>query len=119
MSMCSCVSKFPKGTERIDDYTFVYRPHYVGKSILLCGRKADRFPWHCMVGPDWSCMLVTYVFILVPTFFFLYNVGSRVGWWVFFAGTVTGILVLLFFSLTACTDPGIIYELPATCKVSS
>ena len=31
------------------------------------------------VGPDWSCMLVTYTLITVPTILFTVNVASKWG----------------------------------------
>lgn len=48
--------------------------------ILLCGRKDALFPYQCLVGPDWPCMLVTYSIITVPTVFFfvlVYVGGTR------------------------------------------
>lgn len=110
MKRCNCVSHFQNGTERIEDYYPVTRPHYVGKHILLCGRRSQTFPYHCMIGPDWHCMLVTYALIIIPTFFFIYDVGYAIGWWVYLVGSVSGIAVLVLFSMTACSDPGIIYD---------
>jgi hypothetical protein len=89
------VARFENGTERIDDGSFVNKPHYIGNSILLYGRRADRFPYHAMIGPDWPCMLVTYALIVVPTVFFIYDVGSVVGWWVILLGTISGLSVLM------------------------
>lgn len=108
---CGCVAKFKNG-DRIDDDSFVYYPHYVGNNILICGRRSSKFPFQLMVGPDWVCMLVTYTLILVPTFFFLADVGTEIGTWVVVIGCFTCMTVLCFFSLTACSDPGIIYSYP-------
>lgn len=57
--------------ERLADGEFLCcRPTYVGRMILLCGRKDALFPFQCLVGPDWPCMLVTYSIVTVPTVFF-------------------------------------------------
>ena len=57
--------------ERLADGEFLCcRPVYVGRNILLCGRKDSVFPFQCMVGPDWPCMLITYSIITVPSVIF-------------------------------------------------
>jgi hypothetical protein len=92
---CPLISKFQNGTERIEDNEFVTWPHFVGNSILIFGRRSDRFPYHCFVGPDWPCMLCTYALVIVPTIFFIYDVGTVIGWWVILVGTLTGFSVLM------------------------
>ncbi len=62
VQICCCVSSFGDRNERIDDDIFVSRPHFIGNSILLCGKRATRFPYHCMIGPDWFCMLIAYIY---------------------------------------------------------
>jgi hypothetical protein len=109
-SSCSCIQKYQtKEEERLDDDVFVYTPHYIGNHILLCGKKSSQFPYQLMIGPDWPCMVLTYVLILTPTFFFLWDVGNVLGWWIYLVGGSTGFMTLLYFSLTACTDPGIVF----------
>ncbi len=36
--------------ERIDDDVFYTYPRYIGKSILICGRKSSSFPYQCFVS---------------------------------------------------------------------
>ena len=36
--------------ERVEDGTFVYFPHRVGRSILVCGRRSAQFPYHILVS---------------------------------------------------------------------
>jgi len=73
---CPCIKSFPKGEERVDDDVFYTYPHFVGNNVLLCGRKNSRFPFHCMIGPEWPCMLLTYALICVPTVYFVKNVAT-------------------------------------------
>jgi hypothetical protein len=93
---CGCVTHYGfKEEERIDDDTFVCGPHAIGNHTLLCGKKSSRFPFHCMVGPDWPCMTLSYLLILVPTFFFIWDVGAVLGWWVYMVAGSTGVSTLL------------------------
>eukprot|EP01041_Mallomonas_annulata_P010461 gene10461-21825_t len=64
------------------------------------------------VGPDWPCMLMTYGLIIVPTIFFIINIAIVIhaGLVVFACFTVTALLIA--FSMTACSDPGVIYTKP-------
>jgi DHHC palmitoyltransferase len=117
--MGKCGSRYPPGKERYLDGRFVVSPHRIGNSYLLYGVKDSHFPFHCFVGPEWPCMLVTYSLIIVPTIFFLVNVATL---WssssVLAIGILTFLAVLLAFSSTACTEPGIIF-LPTLQTTSS
>lgn len=95
MPDCLCIAKFEEGKDRLEDGTFVYRPHFVGNSILLCGQRTGKFPYQMLVGPEWYCMVVTYMLIIVPTFFFLYDVGTIWGVAVLVIGTFSGLLTLV------------------------
>lgn len=115
MPDCICVSKFEDGKDRVEDGTFVYKPHFVGNSILLCGRRTGKFPYQMLIGPEWYCMVVTYTLIIVPTFFFLYDVGTIWGVAVLVIGAFSGLLtimwVFLFFVIAVvenhtCFDHG-------------
>lgn len=84
-------------------------PQYIGRMILLCGRKDGIFPFQCLVGPDWPCMLITYTMVCVPSIFFLILVAPRVSSVIVWVGLASFMLTLFFFSLTACSDPGIVF----------
>ncbi|CAM9727811.1 unnamed protein product, partial [Ectocarpus fasciculatus] len=87
-------------------------PRRVGNTILLCGTKEGRFPQHCLVGPNWICMLATYGLVLTPTLALLIF-GTGAEYWVAsFIVCITGSALLLAFSMTACSDPGIVYRPP-------
>ncbi|CAN0184847.1 unnamed protein product, partial [Scytosiphon promiscuus] len=111
MLLCPCAKAFPNGTERVaGDPTVYCGPRLVGNNVLLCGTKEGRFPHHCMVGPNWMCMLATYGLILVPTLA-LIILGTGVEYWgASLIVCLTGFALLLAFSLTACSDPGIVYR---------
>lgn len=105
-----CARRFPIGKERHLDGKFVTFPHRIGNSYLLYGVKDSRFPFHCFVGPEWPCMLVTYSLIIVPTIFFLANVTIL---WaspaVLAIGILSFLMVIIAFSATACSEPGIVF----------
>ncbi|CAM9772576.1 unnamed protein product [Pylaiella littoralis] len=111
MTCCPCAKSFPNGMERVEgDPTFYCGPHRVGNTVLLCGKKEGRFPRHCMVGPNWLCMLATYMLILTPTLALIVFETAAEHWVATFIVCVTGSALLLAFSLTACSDPGIVYR---------
>eukprot|EP00903_Cladosiphon_okamuranus_P013106 g12224.t1 len=111
MAFCPCAKTFPDGMERVaGDPTFYCGPRRVGNTILLCGTKEGRFPQHCMVGPNWMCMLVTYGLIITPTLALIILVTGGDHWIASLIVCVTGSALLLAFSFTACSDPGIVYR---------
>lgn len=77
-------------------------PRYVGNQILLCGRKRSYFPFQCIVGPDWCCMLITYLLILGPTAAFLALVAARLHIAVVVVGALTLIATICAYSVAAC-----------------
>jgi len=134
------VATFPVNDGRVDDGSYVSRPHYVGNSILLYGKRNTRFPAQAFIGGDFGCMMITYLLISIPTVFFLIDVGPVLGSWVYIIGIVTFLLTIMYvlyiyilvyfltdllvllihtflnfhvcrsFSITACSDPGIIFD---------
>ena len=98
------------GEEMIDDDQFVCIPHRIGKSTLLCGKKSTGFPCQLFVGPEWYCSFVTYALIIVLTIFFLVNAAVPLGPAVVVLGSISLIVTVMFFSATACSDPGIIFK---------
>ena len=110
-----CGFRFPDNTERKEDGKFIYCiPHRIGNMILLFGKKSTGFPYHLLIGPEWPCMIVTYSLIIIPTLFFLLNVASLLGPIVIALGVCILFFTVCAFSCTACTDPGIIFELQST-----
>jgi hypothetical protein len=55
-------------------------------------------------------MTITYLLMITPTLFFLMDVGSAVGPWVIVVGCLTFLALIITYSLTACSDPGIVFE---------
>mmetsp|Transcript_30764 Transcript_30764/g.38553 ORF Transcript_30764/g.38553 Transcript_30764/m.38553 type:complete len:211 (-) Transcript_30764:69-701(-) len=84
-------------------------PKRIGKTYWLCGRKQSLFPFTCLIGPDWPCMLLTYFLIIGIPFVFLYFAAFKVHWSVGVAGIVLDASLILCYSMTACSDPGIVY----------
>ena len=110
MHPCPCAVRYPEGEEMVDDYQFVYIPHRIGKSTLLCGKKSSYFPYQLFVGPEWYCSFVTYALIIVLTVFFLANVAVSLGPAVIVLGSISLFVTVMLFSATACSDPGIIFK---------
>lgn len=106
---CVCVKKDTTDIERTDDGKFHLRPHMVGNSILLYGRKNSRWPMQAFIGPEWPCMVFTNMLIIVPSYFFLVNVAAHWHPAVMVLGIITTTILLCSFLCTACTDPGIVW----------
>lgn len=109
MMPCGC-RIVPSEKERVEDGEFFYYPRRIGNSVLICGRRQSRFPYQLFVGPEWPCMLVTYSLIIVPSVFFLRNVATIWGPAVIVLATVSLFVLLIAFSCTACSDPGIVFK---------
>lgn len=107
---CLCAFHYPNDMERVEDDVFVYLPHRVGNHTLVFGKKTSSFPFQLFVGPEWHCMLITYIFIIIPTAFFFQNIAIQWGIGCILGGSITLCMVLICFSLTACSDPGIVFQ---------
>ena len=93
----------------------------VGRQVRICGPcgprdyQRKRFPYICLVGPDWPCLVYTYGLITVPSFLFLFKVAWNVHSVVFVLGCLSYITLICSLSCAACSDPGIIpKQLPLT-----
>lgn len=93
----------------IDKNEFVCQPTKVGDSILICGRRKSYFPFQCLVGPDWPIVILVYFLIIAIDGIVLYIV-SPLGWIPVMLGGIGAVAVLIFYSMVACSDPGIIYK---------
>jgi hypothetical protein len=93
----------------VDNNEFVCQPTKVGDSILICGRRKSYFPFQCLVGPDWPIVVLVYFLIISIDAFVLYVV-SPLGWVPVMLGGIGAVAVLIFYSMVACSDPGIIYK---------
>jgi len=52
------------------------QPYVIGSGILLYGKPvASRFPTHCLLGPDWGCVLATLGILI----------GGSVSWLIYVA----------------------------------
>jgi hypothetical protein len=103
---CSCVTE---DKSFIDDGKFITKPIRIGGHILLCGKRRSKFPFQCMIGPDWLMVVVVYTLVIVVDAIIL-SVISPLGWPPVLIGLVGLVLTLYSFSSVACTDPGIIYK---------
>ncbi len=102
---CPCLRDAPL----IDNNEFVCQPTKVGDSILIYGRRKSYFPLQCLVGPDWPIVVLVYFLIIAIDGIVLYIV-SPLGWVPVMLGGIGAGAVLVFYSMVACSDPGIIYK---------
>lgn len=108
LSSCCSLSKLDNQNESYNSFVLV--PHRIGNMILLLGKKSTVYPYQLLVGPEWYCMSITYLLILVPTIFFLINIASLYNNpAVSIIGSLSLISLILAFSATACSDPGIVF----------
>ncbi|OQR94733.1 hypothetical protein THRCLA_22216 [Thraustotheca clavata] len=66
------------------------------------------FPFVLHVGPNWRCMVFTFLVILAPSLIFLLKYRSVS--WISIVLVIMIILTFVSFSMVACSDPGIIRE---------
>jgi hypothetical protein len=117
--LCCCVKQFKdKVEERTLDGIHYWRPVQIGNSYLLCGKKNGSFPRQMFVGPEWPCMVITNILIIVPTYFFIVDIAMELNIGVVIMALITGFTLLVMFSATACTDPGIVW-LPNTSETQA
>ena len=108
--LCCCAKTLPsKVEERTLDNVHHWRPLKIGNSYLLCGKKNTAFPQHLFVGPEWPCMVITNILIIVPTYYFIINVAIDISIGLAIAAAVTGLTLLIMFAATACSEPGIVW----------
>ncbi|CAM9659574.1 unnamed protein product, partial [Phaeothamnion confervicola] len=80
----------------------------IGRNTLICGRKRSRIS--CIVGPDVCGMVATLTFISGITLLFLVFITGREHAIATALASTTYVLLLCAYLLTACGDPGIIYQ---------
>ena len=86
------------------------KPIKVGEQWLLCGKKKSRFPFHCMVGPDWPMVVLVYTLIVCAHAVVLGLASNCLGWPVLLVGLTGCCILLTAYTTVACTDPGIVYK---------
>jgi hypothetical protein len=103
---CCCVVD---DISMIDDGKPVTRPTRIGGSILLCGKRKTKFPYQCLIGPDWPVVVLVYILIVFINAIIL-GVTSPLGWPPLLIGLVGTFVLLMAYSAVACSDPGIVYK---------
>jgi hypothetical protein len=103
----------PKYTNLIDDGRSIglwERPIRVGQSILLCGRRNDKWPRQWMVGPDWPCTVIVYVLVVLAHGIVLPLAAPCLGWPVLGLGLFGFFFLMYIYSAVACTNPGMVLQ---------
>ncbi|GBG26830.1 Palmitoyltransferase [Hondaea fermentalgiana] len=80
-----------------------------GQHFLVYGKpRRQRFPFHCVLGPDWWCSFITITLIMIPSVFAVWGAAASMGPFVELLGMISFATCLGSFMLTAFSDPGII-----------
>ncbi len=100
VKICACIASSGE-KQFLDEGTFFTSPQYVGKSLLLCGKKSSQFPFQLFIGPDWPCMLLSYALIIGGSHLFI--TGFLVKHWgdrspIITFANILRILILLYVS---------------------
>jgi hypothetical protein len=107
-NLCFCLPEVEEPLKK--DGKFYLMPRRFKGFILLYGKKDSQFPFQAMVGPHYCCMIATYTLILVPSVFFILNVAVDWGIAMVIPSVVILGALIIIFSLTACSDPGIAFD---------
>lgn len=80
-----------------------------GKHRLLWGKAGRRFPGTCLLGPDWPCLVFSFILIWGTTVGIMVGINPGGGQaLVYLLGVASLILVTFFLCGAAFSDPGII-----------
>lgn len=107
--MCGC-GNIEQDTEMVDDNKPVTKPIRIGASILLYGKRKAIFPFHCLVGPDYPFVILAYILIITVNGVILGISAPVLGWPPLMIGLLGFIGILISFTITVFSDPGIIYR---------
>lgn len=107
-AICCCVSH-DRQIGIVDDGLPVPYPVRIGASILLCGKRKASFPFHCLIGPDWPAVCIVFILIIVVNAVILWAI-SPLGWPPVLIGIIGAILLLLVYSVTVFSNPGIVFK---------
>lgn len=79
-----------------------------GQHRLWGERVGGRFPYSCVVGPDYLCLSFTFLLIIIPSVLILIYVAPKVHWATVIPGAITFFFLLVYLSSAAFSDPGIL-----------
>jgi len=109
LNFCVCLPDLKDPLHHGEEFHFLHR---VKGNVLLWGKPKSQFPFQAMVGPNWTCMCITYALIIVCSFFFVINVANDFGLGMIIPFLIGSGVLLVIFSFTACSDPGIAFTSP-------
>lgn len=93
-----------------EESSFALKPHHkpLGKHRLLWGKPGNKFPATCLLGPDWPCLLLSFILIWGTTLGVMFGISLNGPPFVYLVGAASLFLVTFFLSGAAFSDPGII-----------
>ena len=98
----------------------------------LFGSPKGHFPYTCIIGPDWKVLLISYILIIGISLYFtismydkriiysylinLFDSAPKIHLWMIITTPFQTLITLLFLSLTACSDAGVVYSNDVDCS---
>lgn len=85
-----------------------------GNHLLFYGSKRGdnvAFPTHCIMGPDYVCSFLTSFLIIGPNLVWFKSAVHNLNLYLILIGVVLGSALLMAYSKTAYSDPGIVKKL--------
>lgn len=110
LEKCFCIGLKEAKKEEwfVDDGKWHFMKRF-DRNIILCGRRRSYFPFHCHVGPDWPMIILVYFLVIFIDGIVLWAI-HEIGYPTIIIGGIGTVIVLISYTATACTDPGMIYE---------
>ena len=93
MPPAECCAKYDEGKSRV---------------VFTVSQDLRGFPYLCMVGPDWPCLLYSYFLITFPAAMFLVHIANSLSIYAVVVGLVILLATLATLTITALSDPGIV-----------
>jgi palmitoyltransferase ZDHHC9/14/18 len=82
----------------------------VGNAWIICGRPRSKFPFQCLVGPDWVCMIFTYGLISILSLLIIVRVAYPMHIVVAILPSLSYASTICCYSMCACSDPGYVFR---------
>ena len=80
----------------------------LGKHRLIWGKAGKRFPSTCLLGPDWPCLLFSFLLIWGTTLGIMFGLGGNGPFIIYVVALASLALVSFFLCGAAFSDPGLI-----------
>jgi len=94
--------------DHVDDRPYGCSARRLGRGWILFGKKKDYFPYQCSVGPNWPGPFVLQGIMVLGTVLHIW--AMPISNFAHVLRIISLLMVMFFISLTAFSDPGVIYR---------